>query len=406
MRSFLGSLFLPGPASGRVIGLDGLRGLTALYVVLFHCWLISFPGFPLNSGPGWLEWLMYGRLGVVFFLALSGFSLALSPAASGWRLPGITAFARRRAWRIVPPYWAALLISLLIGWWVVPASHFGPPSGASVIVYGLLLQDLITAPTPNGAFWSIAVEAELYVSFPLLLLLRRRLGAVGLPAVVLLPVLAWALLANATPQEGMNQLAPNLAPIFVAGIVGAGVVTAREQVRRLPWLWLSATAGVPVLALIIARGPVWTANHYFWIDLAVAPSMVCLIVAVAVGRPSTVQRLVGARPVRFLGSISYSVYLIHLPVVMVVGRKLVLPQLGPGLPAFWWTSAVGLALSVPAAWLFALAFELPFQRTRSWAQLIAPALGAARRLRRHAGGGASQAIGHDVDRRRPAGRSR
>src|ERR1700759_5039774 len=96
-----------GAAPRRVAGLDGVRGLAAVYVLMFHCWLLTFPGFPANSGPVWSGVFMYGRLAVVFFLALSGFSLALSPAAKGWRLGGVATFARRRAWRILPPYWAA-----------------------------------------------------------------------------------------------------------------------------------------------------------------------------------------------------------------------------------------------------------------------------------------------------------
>lgn len=137
-----------------MLGLDGLRGLAALYVVLFHCWLYTFPGYPDSSAPPWLDGLMFGRLAVVFFLVLSGFSLAISPARHGWRSGGVAQFLRRRAWRILPPYWAALVISLIISWFVVPASHFGPPTGASILVYGFLTQDMFTAPTPNGAFYS------------------------------------------------------------------------------------------------------------------------------------------------------------------------------------------------------------------------------------------------------------
>ncbi|MER5405921.1 acyltransferase [Streptomyces sp. NPDC002769] len=359
----------PDAASGRthVPGLDGLRGLAALYVLLFHCWLLTFPGFPNNSGPSWLGWLMYGRLAVVLFLVLSGFSLAISAARRGWRLGSLAGFLRRRAWRILPPYWAALVFSLVVAWSVVPASHFGPPSGKSILVYGLVAQDMYTAPTPNGAFWSIGVEAELYLVFPLLLLIRRRLGAVVLVTGVTLMVVARGLLASdALPVEGVNGLTPNLAPVFVAGLAGAGVVVASEKVRRLPWHWLAALAALPVLSLVSIKGSVWTVDHYFWMDLAVVPAMTLLLVAVSTGRPDFLTKLLTARPVRSLGNFSYSLYLIHLPIIMVVVRKVAPHYVSPGLPTFGFTLILGLPTSVLGAWLFSEVFEMPFKRNRSW----------------------------------------
>ncbi|MFD8214598.1 acyltransferase family protein [Streptomyces sp. NPDC059697] len=358
----------------QVLGLDGLRGLAALYVLLFHCWLLTMPGFPENSGPAWLGWLMYGRLAVVFFLVLSGFSLAISPARNGWHQGGVSRFLRRRAWRILPPYWAALALSLVVAWFVVPASHFGPPTGTSVLVYGFVVQDVFTAPTPNGAFWSIGVEAELYLVFPLLLLVRRRLGAVVLVAGVTLLVVARGLLApNASPVEGVNWLTPNLAPVFVAGLVGAGIVVAPEKVRRLPWHWLAALAALPVVALVVIKGSVWTVDHYFWIDLAVAPAMTMMIAAVATGRPAVLMRLLATRPMRGLGDFSYSLYLVHLPIVMIVCRKMAPHFVSPGLPAFWFTLTLALPASVLGAWLFAKVFELPFKRNRSWKSMFSAA---------------------------------
>ncbi|MFE1923724.1 acyltransferase family protein [Streptomyces asoensis] len=359
------------PVRGQVSGLDGLRGLAALYVVLFHCWLYTFPGYPSSSAPWWLDGLMFGRLAVVFFLVLSGFSLAISPARHGWRSGGVGEFLRRRAWRILPPYWAALAMSLVISLFVVPASHFGPPTGSSVLVYGLVLQDVFTAPTPNGAFWSIAVEAELYVVFPLLLLVRRRLNAVALVVgVTLLVVVGGLLAAGSNPVEGDNLLTPHLAPVFVAGMVGAGVVVAADRVRRLPWAWFALLAALPVLALIVLRGGVWTVHHYFWIDLAIAPAMTMLIAAVATGRPALLVRLLTARPVRSLGDFSYSLYLIHLPIVMAVIRRVAPHFVSPGLPTFVFTLAVALPVSVLAARTFSRLFELPFKRNRSWKSLM------------------------------------
>ncbi len=355
----------------QVLGLDGLRGLAALYVVLFHCWLYTFPGYPHSSAPPWLDGLMFGRLAVVFFLVLSGFSLALSSAHHGWRSGGVSRYLRRRAWRILPPYWAALAMSLLMSWLVVPASHFGPPTGASVLVYGTLVQDMVSAPPPNGAFWSIGVEAELYLLFPLLLFVRRRWGAAVLVACVTLPVIARGLMAiDASPVEGDNWLAPHLAPVFVAGVVGAGVVTASDRVQRLPWGWFAALAALPVLALGFIQGSVWTVNHYFWVDLAVSPAMAMLLAAVATGRPAILVRLLTARPLRSLGDFSYSLYLIHLPIVMAIARRIAPHFVSPGLSVFGFTLVLGLPVAVFGAWLFSRIFETPFKRNRSWKSMI------------------------------------
>ncbi|MFG2425392.1 acyltransferase family protein [Streptomyces sp. NPDC048448] len=352
-------------------GLDGLRGLAALYVVLFHCWLYTFPGYPNSSAPPWLDGLMYGRLAVVFFLVLSGFSLAISPARHGWRSVGVAQFLRRRAWRILPPYWAALAMSLIFSTLLVPASHNGPPSGASILVYGLVAQDMFTAPTPNGAFWSIGVEAELYLLFPLLLFLRRRLSSVALVACVTLPVIARGLMAaGASPVEGDNWLAPHLAPVFAAGVIGAGIVIASDRIQRLPWGWFAVLAALPVLSLGIIQGSAWMVNHYFWVDLAIAPAMSMLLAAVATGRPALLVRLLTTRPIRSLGSFSYSLYLIHLPIVMVVIRRVAPHFVSPGLPTFWLTLIVALPLTVFMAWLFSRIFEIPFKRNRSWKSII------------------------------------
>jgi peptidoglycan/LPS O-acetylase OafA/YrhL len=357
------------PGRARLAGLDGLRGLAALYVLLSHCWLLTYPGFPSNNGPRWLGWLMFGHLAVVFFLVVSGFSLAVGPARAGWRLGSTGRFARRRAWRILPPYWAALLFSLVVAWTVVPQPHSAPPTAGTVAVYGLLLQDLAVAPTPNGTFWSIAVEAELYVVLPLLLLLRRRLGGAATLAVATLPVVALGLLGLAAtpPTDKLSGLTPQLAPLFALGVVAAGVTVAGDRVRRLPWPWLFALAAAPALVLVAAAGTVWTAHHYFWVDLAIGPAMALLLVAVSGGRPEPLVRFLDTRPVRELGRFSYSLYLLHLPVVVVVSRTISKHHLvPPGLPTFALTTAVAVPAALLLARGFAAVFEIPFQRHRGW----------------------------------------
>src|SRR5436309_9671142 len=168
----------PGPPRRWLAGLDGVRGLAALYVVVNHVFLRTFPGYPKDGAPFWAGWLIYGRFAVVVFIVLSGFSLALSPARHGWRLDAVSRFARRRARRILPAYWAALVFSLVVAWLVVPPPGQGLPTGKSVLVNGLLVQNIVGAPSPNRSFWSMAVEAQLYIFFPLLLLLVGRFGAV------------------------------------------------------------------------------------------------------------------------------------------------------------------------------------------------------------------------------------
>ncbi|MGR6912929.1 acyltransferase family protein [[Actinomadura] parvosata] len=356
----------------RLDGLDGIRGLAALFVVLHHCRLLSFPGFPADTGPWWASWLLYGHFAVVLFIALSGFSLAVSPARSGWRLGGVRRFAQRRAWRILPPYWAALAFSLLVAWLAVPQPGEAVPTGKTVVVYGLLLQDVFGSPSPNGALWSIAIEAQLYLVFPLLLLMVRRLGAWVMVGLVTAVVVAVGVAAPLVPAVGLlMRLTPQFAVLFAAGVLAAGVVRARV---RAPLHWAAALAGAPVLALIAVRGSDWTVRNLFWVDLALAPAAALLLAAVAQGRPRPLVLLLDTRPVRTLGSFSYSLYLVHAPIVVALAHFVVSPHVAPGVGRLLVLLAVAVPASVLFARAFAAVFELPFQRHRS-----GPALRAALR---------------------------
>jgi peptidoglycan/LPS O-acetylase OafA/YrhL len=353
----------------RVAGLDAIRGLAALYVVVSHCRLLTFPGYPANTGPEWHNWLLHGRLAVVLFITLSGFSLAIAPARDGWRLRGALRFARRRAWRILPPYWAALILSLAIAATVTPLPLSDPPTTRSVVVYGLLMQDFAVAPVPNGAFWSIAVEAGLYLAFPFLLLMRRRAGAAATLVAITVPVIAAGLLHPGISADKSTGFTLELAPLFTLGLIAAGILTADDRIRRWPWHWLAALAATPVILLIIVKGSVWTVNRYYWIDLAIGPAIAMLLAAVAGRRSSALMRLLDNRPMRSLGEISFSLYLIHLPIVSIISRRLVAPHVPPGMPTFWTTLVLAVPAAVVTAWCFAAVFERPFQQHRTWASL-------------------------------------
>jgi len=335
--------------------------------------LRAFPGYPANHAPLWASWFIYGRFAVVVFIVLSGFSLGVSPARRGWRLDGLARFAHRRAWRILPSYWAALAFSLVMTWFVVAQPGWPVPTGRSVVVDGLLLQDLVTAPSPNRAFWSIAVEAQLYVALPLLLLLTRRFGALAMVAAVTVLVTSVGALGERHQAVGslVTQLTPDLAVLFAVGVVAAGVVAATERVRSLPWHWLAVVAGAPVIAMIGMRGSVWTIDHLFWVDLALGPAVGCLLAAVAVGRPARLVSMLDTRPLRGLGSFSYSLYLTHAPIVIAIYYGLVAGRVAAGVPTFLAMVAVAVPVTVVFARLFAAVFELPFREHRGWQALRA-----------------------------------
>jgi peptidoglycan/LPS O-acetylase OafA/YrhL len=355
------------PRLAGLDGLDGLRGLAALYVVVNHVFLRAFPGYPVDHAPFWAGWFIYGRFAVVVFIVLSGFSLALSPAHHDWRLDGISRFARRRARRILPPYWAALAFSLAVAWLIVPQPGNGVPDAKSVLVNGLLVQNIVGAHSPNAAFWSMAVEAQLYLLFPLLLLMVRRRGAIVMLATVTLIVAVVGIVGPHVSRLDtfVIQSPPDLAALFAVGILSAGIVGASRARRSWPWAWLALAAVAPVLATIWWQGSVWTLDHLFWVDLALGPAIACLLAGLATGRPggrASILRLLDARPLRGLGSSSYSLYLTHAPIVVIVYDRIVAGRVRQGVPAFVVSLAVVLPLTIVFARVFASVFETPFRK--------------------------------------------
>jgi peptidoglycan/LPS O-acetylase OafA/YrhL len=169
------------------------------------------------------------------------------------------------------------------------------------------------------------------------------------------------------------QSPPDLAALFAMGIVAAGIVVAGERRRSWPWAWLGVAAAAPVLTAAWWQGSVWTLDHLIWVDLALGPAIACLLTALVTGRPARLVRALDVRPMRSLGLSSYSLYLTHAPIVVVLYERVVAGRVGHGGPSF----LLALAVIVPAAVLFARGFaaifELPFQRSRG----CPPALRAA-----------------------------
>jgi peptidoglycan/LPS O-acetylase OafA/YrhL len=376
------ALATTGP--GRVLGLDGIRGLAALFVVLNHIFERAWAGYPgANHAPFWAAWLINGRAAVAIFIALSGFSLGLGPARSGWKFKSIATYAHRRAWRILPPYWAALGFSLVMTWYVLAQPHVRVPNGKSAVVYGLLVQDVFGAGSPNRAFWSIAIEAQLYFLLPLLLLLVRRVNATAMVGLVAAIVVTIGVLGPhvALMNTALVKFTPDLAVLFAVGLLASGIVTAGERTRSRPWAGCALAAAVPAIVLMVVRGSVWSNQNLFWLDLAWAPAIGCFLTAVATSRPRFVVRFLNSRMPRSLGSCSYSLYLTHEPIVVAVSFGLVRGRVTAGTPMFFVLVAILLPITWCFARMFAAVFELPFQRHRGWIPLRRAMSARLRQLR-------------------------
>jgi peptidoglycan/LPS O-acetylase OafA/YrhL len=115
---------------------------------------------------------------------------------------------------------------------------------------------------------------------------------------------------------------------------------------------------------IWSQGSVWTLDHMFWVDLALGPAA-CLLAGLATARPASLLRLLDARPIRNLGLSSYSLYLTHAPIVVIVYERIVAGRVSQGVPAFMVTLAIALPLTIVFARLFASVFEKRFLRDHS-----------------------------------------
>jgi peptidoglycan/LPS O-acetylase OafA/YrhL len=207
-----GSASPPG-GSSRLAGVDGLRAFAALWVLLFH--IRAFSGATLP--PGLDLFVRSGSTGVSLFLVLSGFCL-YAPFAGG-RLDRFRAgdFFRRRGRRLLPAYYASLLAVLAAYIWAggragLPSLSAGELAGQAG-THATLTHQLFpsTFYGLNGAYWSLGLEWELYLTLPLLVIAARRFGI-------------WRTLAVVAALTVSYRLA--LAAAVAAGAIGGGGVWA------------------------------------------------------------------------------------------------------------------------------------------------------------------------------------
>jgi peptidoglycan/LPS O-acetylase OafA/YrhL len=353
----------PTGSRGRVAALDGLRGLAIVAVVLFHVAVMATRDAPWigNASPPVVLWPLFaGKLGVDVFFVLSGFlcmqswhQLRSRHAASR----SIREFTKRRARRIIPPYWFSLLLLVPLrapewlttwnGWW-------------NILTFASV-QQFMDPQLPhhvNVVTWSLTTEVHFYVLLPLLAVVLRRLGWAKLVIGMIGLSVLWRFANGGTGTEA--EWIVGRIDQFVAGMAAASLVTGAPRSalvrtllhRRTGWILAAAATAVavPLGATQLLRKPLaFEATFHAAFGLVAAAWLVRLVLS---GRPSRLELpWLGT-----IGAVSYSLYLWHWPLMMEASIR-------------WGPSAVvltgALAASVVMTWISYVLLERPFTRPSS-----------------------------------------
>lgn len=368
--------------------LDGLRGLAALYVVLFHL-EVQFPTYVPLLPPlfrALVNLTRYGHYAVAVFIVLSGFCLMLPVARSADRQlrGGVLQYIKRRAWRILPPYYAALVVAVLLPIlphllaMVIHTLHHKPPMNAlaflgwnaallrNLALHIFVVHNLFSSATAtiNPPLWSVGMEWQIYFLLPVLLLpIWRRAGVIGLVvAAYALGVAPHFLLPHAV---NFDWTCPWYVGLFALGMAGATIASAQTgtrtyAVRNAPWGIISGLLFASLAALAVVHTD-WLCDSTLWwaTDFLAGCATVALIlhcaraahVAHVTGHRVGALKLLEAPKLLLLGGFSYSLYLVHGPVVNLLEFM---------ITCFHFSHArqialefiLGLPLSLIAGWLF------------------------------------------------------
>jgi peptidoglycan/LPS O-acetylase OafA/YrhL len=359
------------PQDPRIEFVDGLRAVAALYVLIHHIWLTVWP-IQYNRFPGQgpvqslTTWLIYGHFSVTVFIVISGFCLGLPIArkgTAGWH--GALNFYLRRARRILPPYYASLILTVLLTLTVLGAKtgtlwdvnlplNFGKAAWSLV-----LLNDIFGVNQINGVYWSIALECQIYVIFPLLVFIWLRKG-VGWAAALGI-ALGYAV-AFEVRHAKLVGFAPQFLAMFAMGFCVAYAYRNpgwRKKTERIPWALISFLIFAVLAIYLRTAGLAKVGPKYYIFDLPMGIAAASLIMAGCQGN-RRLNAFLCSRPMLWVGAFSYSLYLIHLPVIQLVWQYAIRPFNFPDWAQFLTLLIVGAAAAVGAAWLFYMLIERHF----------------------------------------------
>ena len=300
--------------------IEGMRAVAVGLVLLYHA------GVPLFGG---------GYVGVDVFFVISGFlitGLLLREAERTGRV-SILGFYARRIRRLLPAATVVLIVVAVLAWLafnpVRRQSVAGDEAAASLYVINWRLAgqsvDYLAAnapPSPVQHYWSLAVEEQFYVVWPLLILLitlaisRRR----DLLRPVLFTVVAAITLGSLVYGVWLTGDAPgrayfsSLTRAWELGL-GAALALTVPALRRIP-LAAGRVLGWVGLAVVVASGIVISASTPFPGTAALLPTLGVAAVIAAGCRAESAPGILGTRPMTWMGGVSYPWYLWHWPVVV------------------------------------------------------------------------------------------
>jgi len=319
----------------RHTGLDGVRGVAVLAVLLFHTDV---------------AWARGGYLGVDVFFVLSGFlitSLLLAELDRTERI-NLRRFWARRATRLLPSLLLLVALGVAFGSFVAPfeSAHELRDDAVATLaqVVNWRFVDTIghslvgLARSPFQHCWSLAIEMQFYLLWPPLLLLvayrrahnqRRRnvgllAGALALASAVAMAALVGPSWHTQRAYYGTDTRAQALlVGAVLAAIIGHRLHGDHPPLSSLTRVGMSAVGTAAAVGLLLAFVAAPTSGHtmfegwYLAIAIAVALVLAQLVIAPA----SVVPTLLATRPIVALGRISYSLYLWHWPLLIVITQE-------------------------------------------------------------------------------------
>jgi len=374
----------PPRSEARLDVLDGLRGIAILMVVWWHLWLFSWLTPYVTFGGKQYGFLLIfpgtGLMGVELFFFISGFVLFYPYARTlfeGRPLQTVKHFAQRRFLKIVPSYVLALLVA-------APLLGQFPSVRDAVwqIVSHLLFIHIFWVDTwvgINGVLWSLGVEVQFYLIFPAVCWAFRRQPVLVYIGMVAIAVVYRIIAARIDVGNYvlMGQL-PAYLDLFATGMLAAYVfvwLRNRSKAEQAPWLATIVTAGAAIglyLLLDNMLTKIYVTNGYAAWQAINRPFFALLLGIFTVGALFSYRlvHLVIANPLfRFLGIISYNLYLWHNVVMLyMLQHRIPMPATSdPHSDDHWkwvytfWSLLISLVISTFVTY----AIELPILK-KGW----------------------------------------